>query len=344
MKVEGRSGVPRLPVGVIFVRNMDTENLIEIQPVNGSDPLAKKLPVGPLAVVGASFLWSLDGYLRRSLYSLPSAVIVFWEHLLGGVVALLLVGRSLHKFKDFTRKQWWSIVGVSLLSGALGTMFYTQALTMVNYIPFSVVVLLQQLQPLFTIGLAKIVLKERIDWRFMVIAIIALLAAYGVSFPTLRVNLATGTGTVVAALFAIAAAASWGSSTVLSKFTLKNTSHLHVTAARFWLTPFFALAIALMFGNGNQLFAVTSGQFGTLLAITFSTGFAALVLYYFGLQKIPASVSTILELTWPISALLVGSFVFHDHLTLSQWISTSILIGTMTYLGQHRSELEPAVA
>ena len=296
---------------------------------------------GPLSVVAASFLWSLDGYWRRSLYSLPAPVIVFWEHVLGGFVAFLLVLRSFGEFRKFTRQQWWAIAGVSLLSGALGTIFYTKALGMVNFIPFSVVVLLQQLQPLFTIGLAKLVLRERLDWRFVLIAVVALLAAYGVSFPNLQVNLATGIGTATAAALAIGAAASWGSSTVLSKVALKDTSFLHVTAARFWLTPIFALLIGAMMGGLGSLGAITGLQLGYLVAITLSTGFVALALYYFGLQRIPASVSTILELTWPISAILVGFFVFGDRLSATQWISTVVLVSSMIYLGQHRSEFEP---
>jgi drug/metabolite transporter (DMT)-like permease len=209
---------------------------------------------GPLAVVGAATLWSLDGFLRRSLYSLPAPVIVFWEHVLGGLVALVLVARSFGEFRRLTRSQWWAIGAVSLLSGALGTIFYTRALALVTFIPFSVVVLLQQLQPLFTIGLAKVVLRERIDSKFFALVVVALAAAYGVSFPTLSVNTATGAGTAVAALLAIGAAASWGSSTVLSKLALSGTSSLHVTAARFWLTPVFAFLVAIVTGSvGRRL-------------------------------------------------------------------------------------------
>ncbi len=296
---------------------------------------------GPLSVVGASFLWSLDGFLRRSLYSLPAPVIVFWEHVLGGFIAFLLTLRSFGEFRRFTARQWWAITGVSLLSGALGTIFYTRALSLIQFIPFSVVVLLQQLQPLFTIGLAKLVLRERLDGRFIALAVVALLAAYAVSFPTLTVNLATGAGTAVAAALAIGAAASWGSSTVLSKVALKDTSFLHVTAARFWITPLFALVIAALTGSAGSLGALTGLQLGYLVAITLSTGFAALALYYFGLQRIPASVSTILELTWPISAVLVGFFVFHDRLSLTQWLGSLVLVTAMVYLGRHRSEIEP---
>ena len=44
--------------------------------------------VGPLAIVFAAFLWSIDALFRQSLYSLPSMFIVFAEHSLGLIITL----------------------------------------------------------------------------------------------------------------------------------------------------------------------------------------------------------------------------------------------------------------
>jgi len=60
-----------------------------------------------------------------------------------------------------SKKEWLAIALVSLFSGALGTIFYTSALGKVNYIQFSVVVLLQQLQPIWAILAAYFLLKEK---------------------------------------------------------------------------------------------------------------------------------------------------------------------------------------
>ena len=102
---------------------------------------------GPGAVVAAALLWSVDGLLRRHLYTLPAPVIVFWEHTFGFLVLLPVLAFSWRYFKQLTRKQWLAITVVALLSGAAGTILYTAALGRVQYIPFSVVVLLQQLEP-----------------------------------------------------------------------------------------------------------------------------------------------------------------------------------------------------
>ena len=99
----------------------------------------KYIKYGSGAVVLAALLWSLDGLLRRHLYSLPAPVIVFWEHLFGFILLVPFIIASWKAFKKLTRKQWFAIVGVSFLSGAVGTIFYTAALGRIQFIPFSVV-------------------------------------------------------------------------------------------------------------------------------------------------------------------------------------------------------------
>jgi drug/metabolite transporter (DMT)-like permease len=284
---------------------------------------------GSFAVILAAVLWSLDGLLRRQLYTVPATVIVFWEHLVGLIVLAPFVIATWRKFGQLTKKQWIAIVGVSFLSGALGTILYTTALAKIQYIPFSVVVLLQQLQPVFAVLAAAILLKEPITRRFILLGIIALAAAYGVSFPDLKVNLATGAGTAIAALCAVGAAACWGSSTAFSKYTLKDTSSLHVTALRFAITPLFALLMMAMLGHTGSIGAISTTQWWYILAITFSTGMVALALYYFGLKRILASRSTILELTWPLSAVVISIFALHETLSVTQWISAAVLLAAI---------------
>src|SRR3989344_5520097 len=86
----------------------------------------------------------------------------------------------------------WSLDGIlrrSLFSGALGTIFYTAALGQINFIQFSVVVLLQQLQPIWANGTAAIILKEKLPAKFLMWAIVGIAASYVVTFPNLIVNL-----------------------------------------------------------------------------------------------------------------------------------------------------------
>lgn len=298
----------------------------------------KYMRYGSAAVIVAALLWSVDGLLRRHLYVLPAPVIVFYEHLFGLLILAPIVLTSLKAFKQLTRKQWYAIIGVSFLSGAVGTILYTAALGRIQFIPFSVVVLLQQLNPIFAIIASALLLKEPLTRRFFGLSAIALVAAYFVTFPDYVVNFSTGTGTVIAALFAVGAAAAWGTSTAFSKYALKDTSSIHITALRFGITPVFALIFVFLSGSTSSLGAITLNQFMYLVAITFSTGLVALIIYYFGLKRVLASRAAILELAWPASAVVVGWLWLDQGLTASQAIAAIILTGAIIQIAKESAQ------
>lgn len=225
-----------------------------------------------------------------------------------------------------TRKEWVSILIVSFFSGALGTIFYTQALGMVQYIQFSVVVLLQQLQPIWAIGAAAILLREKISRDFLKWALLGIVAAYLISFRDLQVNLTTGSGTAIAAALALAAGFVWAVSTSFSKIVLNKVSFITATSLRFWLAPLFALIFVLVQKQTQQITAINSSQLITLLGITLSTGLVALLIYYYGLRKTPARVATICELTWPASAIFIDYFLYKQTLSVTQLLGVAILV------------------
>lgn len=295
--------------------------------------------IGALAVITAAILWSIDGIFRRSLFSLPPSVIVFWEHVLGLFIISPFVIGTLKNFKKLTKQQWRAIITVAFLSGALGTILFTAALLQVQFIPFSVVVLLQLLQPLFAITAARLLLREPLGKNFIALALVAIAGAYALSFPDLRVNLETGQGTLLAALMAAGAAACWGASTAFSKYSLKNTSVIHISALRFLFTVIFAFGFILVLNNPADLTGVSGNQWYFLLAITFSSGLIALVIYYFGLQRIFASRSTILELTWPLSASLIGALFLDDTLTFTQWAGAAMLLFSVAMVARGKARL-----
>lgn len=288
--------------------------------------MKKLIKIGPLFIIIAALLWSFDGVLRRSLYTLPPAVVVFYEHLLGAGIMLFFFKKWLQDLPKMTRREWIAIAAVALFSGALGTIFYTAALGKVNYIQFSVVVLLQQTQPIWAILAAALILKEKISKNFIAYAMLALVAAYLISFKNLSPNLTSGDGTVIAALLALGAGMLWGSSTALSKYVLKKVSFITATALRFFLAPIFALMIIVGGGQTSSLFTLTTDQWITLLIITFSTGLVALAIYYYGLKRTQAKIATVCELVFPASAIFIDYFYFHNPLSITQIIGVIILL------------------
>ena len=113
---------------------------------------------GPVFIITAALLWALDGVIRRHLFSLPPITIIFFEHLIGLIILLPFVWKHVWKTR-FTGREYGLLVLIAILSGLLGTLWFTTALLKVHFISFSVVFLLQKLQPIFAIGTASIFLK-----------------------------------------------------------------------------------------------------------------------------------------------------------------------------------------
>lgn len=293
---------------------------------------------GPLFIIIAALLWSFDGILRRSLYTLPPTLVVFWEHLLGLIILFPFIISRIKDIKSLTKKEFMAILVVSLFSGALGTIFYTAALGKVNYIQFSVVVLLQQLQPIWAISTAAIILKEKINKSFLIWAILAIIGSYFVTFRDLRINLASG-DTLTAALLALLAGLMWGSTTSFSKIVLKKVSFQIATFLRFLFAPFFAFIFLIYFNQLKLLVSIDKSQWTTLLFITLSTGLVALLIYYYGLKKTQAKISAVCELVWPVSAIFIDYFYFKNYLSITQLIGVCLVLFAIYKVTRHEKKM-----
>lgn len=283
---------------------------------------------GPLFIFIAAILWGLDGILRRSLFSLPPITIVFFEHLIGLILIAPFLIRA-WRGERLTRAEWGTITLVALLSGVLGTLFFTTALLKVNFIQFSVVFLVQKLQPIFATLTAWLVLKETITKRYLLWAALALFAGYFVTFPGGIVNFAEGGAYIAAALFAFLAAVAWGSSTAFSRYVLLGHSNTFVTGLRFLLTVPIAFLFVFALGAAPTLTEVSPLQLGTLTLIALSTGLVALWIYYRGLKHTRASIATIVELMFPLTAIFIDYLLYGTVLAASQYLAAAVLMFAM---------------
>ncbi len=293
---------------------------------------------GPLLIIIAALLWAFDGVIRRYLYELPPITIIFFEHLIGLIILLPFVWKKIFK-TTFTKREWGLLVLIAILSGLLGTLWFTTALLKVHFISFSVVFLLQKLQPIFAITTASIFLKEKFERGYVLWAVLALASAYFVTFPNGVVNLETGEGTVIAALYALGAAFAWGSSTTFSKMLLGKVEPQVGTFFRFLFTVIIALPVLLLFGYSESLGAPTTSQFGLFALIAVSTGMVALLIYYKGLSKTPVHITTILELTFPFIAILIDMKLYGAVLAPTQWIAALVLVFSIYKIARLRESL-----
>ncbi len=280
-----------------------------------------------LFIILAASLWGVDGIVfRPALNTLPVALVVFIE---SGLISLLLIPFLIKRWDEIKRlaaSEYVTFFLIALFGGAAGTMAITKALFYVNFVNLSIVILIQKLQPVFAISLAAILLKEKLSKKFFIYASVAIIGSYFLTFGFSMPEFELGNKTLTAALYSLAAAFSFGLSTVLSKKAITKVSYTTATVLRFYFTAIIMFAVIAVSGEASAIYSVTQKQIMIFFAIAFSTGGLAIYLYYIGLQYITASESTILELAFPVTAIFLEYLVHGNLLTLPQWFGAALLI------------------
>ncbi|NQU28893.1 MAG: EamA family transporter [Candidatus Marinimicrobia bacterium] len=293
--------------------------------------------IGASAVCIAAVLWGFDGVvLTPRLYNLNTGFVVLLLHLIPFVLMQPVLFREYANLSRIPSGDWITFGLVAFFGGALGTLAIVKALFLVNFQQLTVVVLLQKLQPVFAIILAAILLKEKIRSRFILWAAVAIIASYFLTFGFTLPNLQVGANTTQAAVWAIIAAASFGSATVLGRKILITYDFTTATFYRFGITSIIMLVYLIFSGNLNHFGAITPTNWLIFLIIAFTTGSGAIFLYYFGLKRIRASIATICELCFPASAIIFDYLINDSTLTAVQFASAVVLLLAIIKISQQK--------
>lgn len=100
----------------------------------------------------------------------------------------------------------------------------------------------------------------------------------------------------------------------------------------------------MLFPSTNGLAQIQTAQLEALGLISISTGFVAVGIYYFGLQRIRASRATILELAFPMTAVFIGYFKFGNILTWTQVLGALIITAVSFYIIRNEAKLSSRAA
>ncbi len=290
--------------------------------------LKNKLIVkGVILISIASVLWGLDGVVfTPRLSNLNVVFVVFVLHALPFLLMNLFFYKRYKDLHKFTRVTFLSLIAVSLFGGVIGTIAIVKALFMVNFKHLSVVVLLQKLQPVFAIILAAIVLREKLSKHFLFWAGLAIISGHFLTFGLHLPNIDGDISNIKAALFSILAAFSFGSSTVFSKNLLNKVDFISATFFRYGMVVLLMLPVIIIGGYYKDFSQVTNTNWLFIVLISLTTGSGAILLYYYGLKYVRASISTISELFFPISAIFFDYFINGNILSPVQWISAAFMI------------------
>jgi DME family drug/metabolite transporter len=306
-------------------------------------PLRLDRVPGIVLVSVAAAMWGLDGLIRKPLADSTSATtIVFGEHVVLVLLTLPLLVPALRAL--FRAGPRYVAAGVAVGAGAsaIATILFTKALFHGDFIT---VIVLQKSQPLVAVVGAWLLLGEEPRPRFAWFLLPALAGIWLVALPHPLDPHAHG---LVPIAETLAAAVLWGMGTVLGRLLARRLSFEHVTTVRFAF-GLVASACALPIVGGAVWSNPHDSAWIALLALV--TGLFALGLYYFGLRRTPALLAALGELAYPVTAALIGIYVFSSSLRWTQWLGVAITVGVISLLPVRRREIvrapaagEPAVA
>ena len=294
-------------------------------------------PIGILVVAFAAALWGLDSLIRGPLAKTTTpTTIVFGEHL---VLVALTLPFAVAALTAVVRLGWRHVlaaIAVGAGASAVATILYTQALF--AHFDFVTPAVLQKSQPVFALLGAMVVLGER-PRRSYAIYFVAALA--GTWFMGLKHPFHPEAHGLVTMAYALGAAFLWGTGTVFGRYLARDMRFEHVATLRF-MFGLAASAIALLV-VGVPAFASWHDSFwiGVLALVT---GFAAMLLYYYGLRSTPAVAATLAVLAFPITAALVGYFKFGQALTGWQWAGLAVTSVVVALLPVRPQDVEAPVA
>jgi drug/metabolite transporter, DME family len=294
-------------------------------------PLRLDRVPGVVLISLAAAMWGLDGLIRRPLSSSTSAfTIVFGEH-------VVLVALTLPLLVPAFRALWragpaYVAAGIVVGAGAsaIATILFTKALFHGDFIT---VVVLQKAQPLIVVIGAWLVLGERPRPGFAWFLLAALAGLWLIALPHPLDPHARGLTPIVETS---AAAALWGLGTVFGRFLGRRLAFEQVTTVRFAF-GLVASACALPIVGASAFSNVHDSFWIAVLALV--TGLFALGLYYYGLRRTPALLAALGELAFPVTAALVGIYVFDSSLRWTQWLGVALTVGVISLLPVRRRDL-----
>lgn len=300
----------------------------------------KKYLLGILMVITAAVLWGLDGVvLTPKLFNLPVNLIVFLLHAVPFIFMSFFFYKELNHLKNINKKDSLIFILIALFGGCIGTLSIVKALVLVQFQHLTIVVLLQKFQPIFGILLAKFLLKEKLCKSFIWLTAVAIISGYFLTFGFHIPTFEKEANFIYASLYSLLAAFSFGSSTAFGKFVLKKYSFKTALYYRYGLTTLF-MGIYLLITGAMSFNHITKNNWIIIIIITFTTGAAAMALYYHGLKFIKANVATICELAFPISSVLFDYLINGSVLISIQIIAGIIMILTILKIINNQAKLK----
>ncbi len=302
----------------------------------------------PFFLLACGILRSTDLFFRTPIIKkIPILTLISWEHFVNFLLVLPLIFIFRKEYKKLNLKDFGLFCLIGFGASALGILCFTEAFAFMNP---ALAVLLQKLQPIFSIALGVIVLKEKPKKGFFLWAAVAILASYLVSFGTTNPFSGEGYKIAIGSFFALAAAFFWGGGTIWGKILLKKYNQGFLVANRFLFGFAFCLVLSFATGKGTGIELVMANGSDNLWSIFYMatiSGLIATSFFYSGLRWVDATLASILELVFPFSSVAIMWMFFNRPISTVQIFASAVLFFSMYKIakgGQKKLEEEKEVA
>jgi drug/metabolite transporter (DMT)-like permease len=284
---------------------------------------------GVVLIAVAAALWGTDPIIRKTMsFTTSATTIVFGEHVILVLCTLPFLLPALRAVFRAGPRYVAAAVVVGAGASAVATILFTDAL--IGHSDYLTPVVIQKIQPFIAIGAAALMLGERPRTGFWWFFLPAVAGFWLVNQPSPLHPSASG---LVVVAEATGAALLWGLGTVLGRYLSRELEFQHILSLRFFF-GLLASSLALLVMHAP---AYSNGHDSVLiLYLALVTGLLALGLYYYGLQRTPAMVASVAELTYPAVAIIAGIYAYDQHLRWSQWIGVALILGSVTLLPMQR--------
>lgn len=294
-----------------------------------------------LVVLGAA-LWGVDPVFRIMLSKyLTSSQIVLLEHLILFILVAPILWSHRSELRGLKARHVGALLFLSWGGSAIATILFTQSLaTATNY---NSVLLLQKLQPIFAILLARLLLKESLPKKFGGLLVVALVGTYlltfGFSVPFGHMNEFVQT----ASLLSMGAAVLWGGSTVMGRVMVGKMEYETVTSLRFILALPLLIVITLSSHESWNIPAdggIISGLTINIILQAVVPGLLSLLVYYKGLMSTKASIATLAELSFPMVSVVINWIIYGEMIKLPQLVGFILIWSVLFLISRQQSAKE----
>jgi drug/metabolite transporter (DMT)-like permease len=295
---------------------------------------SRKMTIGIASIVTASLLWSVNYLILKSVSGdLGPITITFLEAMSGVVTASLVFRISPRMAAKALRRGGKPAVLMGFLGVTVATSIFIFSL---RHLDLGVASILEKTQPIFTVVLAAVFLKERLTPLSICFGLLGLIGSVIVvpfSETTHSLVPKLSWTTALGVIGVLLAAFTWAAAGVLGrKLAVDDLGPANMSLLRAMVGAATALPLCLLFETPHFPMNVSWHKLGLIFAGGAMDSCLCYVFYYHGMKYVAAGITSIIEIITPVGAVILGVCMLGEHIALHQYLGAFIVLAAVTAL------------